>query len=170
MNSIRLRALEPDDLSTILRIENLTDNWECSPATGPYSYYQIKRYIEENQNDLFQDRQLRLVIESETNCIVGTVDLFNFSPRHLRAEIGIGILPEFRNKGIASAAVSLLENHSFRILGLKQLYAYVPDTNPACLALFRKAEYHHAGMLSNWIRRGCVYTDVHIFQKFNPDN
>lgn len=65
-NRIRLRAPEPEDLEVMFRFENATDVWEMSNTTGPYSRFQLKQYIEQTQNDLFADRQLRLMIETGT--------------------------------------------------------------------------------------------------------
>lgn len=54
----------PEDLEVMFRFENATDVWEMSNTTGPYSRFQLKQYIEQTQNDLFADRQLRLMIEN----------------------------------------------------------------------------------------------------------
>lgn len=74
-NGIRLRAPEPEDLEVMFRFENATDVWEMSNTTGPYSRFQLKQYIEQTQNDLFADRQLRLMIENGNRQVVGIVDL-----------------------------------------------------------------------------------------------
>ena len=70
-NGIRLRAPEPEDLEVMFRFENATDVWEMSNTTGPYSRFQLKQYIEQTQNDLFADRQLRLMIENGNRQVVG---------------------------------------------------------------------------------------------------
>ena len=46
-------------MEVMFRFENATDVWEMSNTTGPYSRFQLKQYIEQTQNDLFADRQLR---------------------------------------------------------------------------------------------------------------
>ena len=69
-NGIRLRAPEPEDLEVMFRFENATDVWEMSNTTGPYSRFQLKQYIEQTQNDLFADRQLRLMIENGNRQVV----------------------------------------------------------------------------------------------------
>ena len=93
-NGIRLRAPEPEDLEVMFRFENATDVWEMSNTTGPYSRFQLKQYIEQTQNDLFADRQLRLMIENGNRQVVGIVDLCSFDPLHNRAEVGImGVTP-----------------------------------------------------------------------------
>ena len=79
-NGIRLRAPEPEDLEVMFRFENATDVWEMSNTTGPYSRFQLKQYIEQTQNDLFADRQLRLMIENGNRQVVGMVDVCSFDP------------------------------------------------------------------------------------------
>ena len=55
--NISLRAPEPEDLEVMLSFENDAALWELGTATGPYSRYQMKRYIAESQNDLYADGQ-----------------------------------------------------------------------------------------------------------------
>ena len=87
--NISLRAPEPEDLEVMLSFENDAALWELGTATGPYSRYQMKRYIAESQNDLYADGQLRLMIVCEKQGVAGIVDVFSFDARHNRAEVGI---------------------------------------------------------------------------------
>ncbi|HMQ44873.1 MAG TPA: GNAT family N-acetyltransferase, partial [Mariniflexile sp.] len=61
---IYLRALEPEDLEFIHAIENDESVWEMSNTTTPYSKYLIKQYLEQAHKDIFEVKQLRLVISS----------------------------------------------------------------------------------------------------------
>ena len=117
-NGIRLRAPEPEDLEVMFRFENATDVWEMSNTTGPYSRFQLKQYIEQTQNDLFADRQLRLMIENGNRQVVGMVDVCSFDPLHNRAEVGIMVDKSCRRQGIGRNALALLEEHCFRYLGI----------------------------------------------------
>ena len=58
-NGYRLRAPEPEDLDCMLQFENTSTLWEVSNATGPYSSFYLKQYLETNQNDIYTDGQLR---------------------------------------------------------------------------------------------------------------
>jgi diamine N-acetyltransferase len=99
-NTIYLRALEPEDLEFIYNIENDESIWEISHTQTPYSRFLIKQYLENAHQDIYEAKQLRLVIcEKETQNTLGLIDLFDFDPKNLRA--GIGILlqhPESRQK------------------------------------------------------------------------
>lgn len=164
---VRLRAPEPEDLEVMLAFENDESIWEQSSATGPYSRYQLKRFLSESQNNLFVDRQLRLMIELTNGEVAGIIDLFDFDPRHNRAEIGLVLRKEYRRQGIGKKALSILEKHSFRLLGIHQLYALVREDNLASISLFRSADYLQVGCLKDWYRSGIGYSDVYVFQKFN---
>ena len=109
-NGIRLRAPEPEDLEVMFRFENATDVWEMSNTTGPYSRFQLKQYIEQTQNDLFADRQLRLMIENGNRQVVGMVDVCSFDPLHNRAEVGIMVDKSCRRQGIGRNALAFWKN------------------------------------------------------------
>ena len=96
---IRLRAPEPEDLDIMFAFENDEALWENGIATGPYSRYQLKKYICESQNNLFADGQLRLMIELDTGEVAGIVDLFSYDNRHRRAEIGLVVHKDCRRNG-----------------------------------------------------------------------
>ena len=164
---IKLRAPEPEDLEVMLSFENDETIWEQSSATGPYSRYQLKQFLSESQNDLFVDRQLRLMIVLSSGEVAGIVDLSTFDPRHNRAEVGIVIRKEFRRKGIGRRVLSMLERHSFSLLGIHQLYALVREDNSASISLFQSCGYIQSGCLKAWYRSGVGYRDVLVFQKFN---
>lgn len=165
---IRLRAPEPEDLEVMFRFENSTDIWEMSNTTGPYSHFQLKQYIEQTQNDLFVDRQLRLMIENEVRQVVGIIDVCYFDPLHNRAEVGIMIDKENRGQGIGCAALTLLEEHCFRYLGIHQLFAYIAVGNRPCRNLFAACGYKESAVLKDWMHTfGGGYTDVLVVQKIN---
>lgn len=165
---IRLRAPEPEDLEVMLRFENSTDVWEMSNTTGPYSRFQLKQYIEQTQNDLFADRQLRLMIENEVRQVVGIIDVCYFDPLHNRGEVGIMVDKEYRGRGIGSTALALLEDHCFRYLGIHQLFAYIAMENLPCRKLFAACGYKESAVLKDWMHTfGGGYTDVLVVQKIN---
>ena len=98
---IRLRALEPEDLELMYRIENDARFWRHGTTTVPYSRYALHEYLANSHNDIFADGQVRLVIERVATTEVATTegtteitpigfaDLVNFDAIHLRAEIGL---------------------------------------------------------------------------------
>ncbi len=167
---IYLRAPEPEDLDFLLQLENESEAMEAgTPATGPYSRFQLKRYIAQNTNDLYTDRELRLMIGlSATAQPVGIIDVFSFDPRHQRAEVGIVVQKGFRGRGIAAAALTLLERHCFGLPGVHQLYAFIRKDNKASLALFLHRGYEVAGEIKDWTATPTGFQPVLLVQKINP--
>lgn len=163
----RLRAPEPEDLECMMRFENTPSLWEVSNVTGPYSRFYLKQYIETNRNDLYEDRQLRLMVEAPDKHVVGIIDLCNFEPFHNRAEVGIVIAEDQRGTGIGSLSLQLLVEYCFRFLGLRQLYAYIDVTNEPCRKLFKKHGFADCAYLKDWMRTGHAYRDVVMVQCIN---
>ncbi|NDV64332.1 GNAT family N-acetyltransferase [Bacteroides sp. 224] len=163
---VKLRAMEPEDLHLMYKIENNPDLWEVSSFTVPYSRYALKEYIEQSQSDIFADKQLRLmIVRCADNRVVGTIDITDFVPLHARGALGIAILEEFRHKGYARNALELLCEYAFEFLRMKQLYAHVPVDNTSSLNLFLNNGFQQCGVLKEWIQSGNVYKDVFLLQK-----
>ena len=166
-NGYKLRAPEPEDLACMMQFENTTTLWELSNTTGPYSRFYLKQYIETNQNNLYEDKQLRLMIENPGKQVVGIIDLCNFDPFHHRAEVGIVIVASYQGQGIGELALSLLKEHSFDFLGIHLLYAYIDVTNEPCRKLFKKCGFEECAYLKDWMRTGKTYRDVVMVQCIN---
>ncbi|MFR7464630.1 MAG: GNAT family N-acetyltransferase [Phocaeicola vulgatus] len=66
----------------------------------PVFAFSVEAVHEQTQNDLFADRQLRLMIENGNRQVVGIVDLCSFDPLHNRAEVGIMVDKSCRRQGI----------------------------------------------------------------------
>ena len=166
MNKIRLRAIEPEDLDLLYRIENDTRLWNVGTTNVPYSRYTLHDYIATSSDDVYADRQVRLIIENEEGKTVGIADLTNFSPQHQRAETGIVILDEERRKGYAEAALHEVCDYARRVLHLHQLYGVVAESNKAALSLYEKAGFQHQITLKDWLFDGKKYEDARVMQRF----
>jgi len=167
---IYLRALEPEDLDFLFEVENDVKNWEVSTTQKPFSRNDLKDYLLNSNKDIYEVKQLRLVIERKSdNQSVGLIDLFDFDPFNKRAGLGILIKEEFQNMGFATSAIKLFNDYAFRYLDLNQIYAHVPANNKASDALFTNLGFVISGNLKNWLKTERGFTDVMIFQFFkNP--
>jgi diamine N-acetyltransferase len=163
---IRLRAPEPEDLALMYETENDTSLWEFGSLTSPYSRFALKQYIENTQNDLFADKQVRLMIErKEDGTVIGVIDLYDFVPVHFHAAVGIVILSPFRQKGYATGALKLLCHYASSFLHLKQLYAHIAIDNQACLQLFSSCNFVQCGLLKGWLQGEASYKDAIMVQR-----
>ncbi|MCT4644385.1 MAG: GNAT family N-acetyltransferase [Carboxylicivirga sp.] len=162
---IALRALEPEDIDVLYQWENNMDIWEVSNTLTPFSKYQLKKYIKQAQLDVYQTKQLRLIIELETSkTILGMIDLFDFDAFHQRGGVGIIIHKEFRQRGFAKEALSLFANYCFNNLGLHQLYANISITNTASIALFESVGFELSGTKKQWRKTKDGFIDECIYQ------
>ena len=259
--TVRLRAMENTDLPLIYRLENDSRMWDTTSTVQPLSRSTISRFIKGTTGDIYEDRQLRLVIEigvrseelgvrseelgvkseelgvrseelgvrseelgvkseelrvkseelgvkskelgvskpqtsmpkasrrlssavgeagadterkseSEaanlkppTSTSVGFIDLTDFSPRHLRAEVGICLLPEYQSQRIGTEALRLVEEYAAQMLHIHQLYAYINPSNIISQRLFSSAGYQLAGILHDWVKTPDGYESIEIRQK-----
>lgn len=167
---IFLRAVEPEDLEVMYCMENDPEMWEVSSFTVPYSRFILKQYIADNQNDIYADKQLRLmIVKRDTNEVVGTLDLSEYVPMHGRAAVGVAIKKEFRHKGYAADALSLLCHYAFDFLQLHQLYAQVNVNNEYSCKLFEGCGFIKNGTLKDWLKTAKGYADVAVYYRLNPN-
>lgn len=163
---IRLRALEPADIDLLYAWENDQEVWAVSGTVAPFSRNMLSKFIEQQQFDIYQTRQLRLIIENHEGRAVGAIDLFEFDPQHLRAGIGILIHDSGqRRKGYASDALETLISYARSILGLHQLWCNVGVENRASRALFRKAGFVEAGLKREWNKTPEGFSDELLLQR-----
>ena len=165
---IYLRALEQRDLDFLYELENNTGVWEVSGTVTPYSKDVLQLYLDSAHRDIYDVKQLRLVICLKDHKAVGLIDVFDFEPNHNRAGIGIIVLDEGqRNRGIGSEAITLLCTYLFNVMGLKQIYANILEENAPSLHLFKKLGFQEIGVKKDWVRFKDSYKNEVLLQKIN---
>ncbi|MFS4468130.1 GNAT family N-acetyltransferase [Maribacter sp. 2210JD10-5] len=165
---IYLRALEHEDLDFLYQIENDTAVWEISGTLTPYSKNVLQLYLENAHRDIFDVKQLRLVVCDLAGKTLGLIDLFDFDPIHKRAGMGIIISNEAdRNKGIGAEAIQLLCDYAFEALELHQIYANILAENSRSIHLFEKLGFQQVGIKKDWIRSNGTYKSEILYQKIN---
>lgn len=165
---VKLRALEPEDLDFLYSAENDSEFWEVSGTQTPFSKYLLKQYLKNTNQDIYEAKQLRLVVvDMENNENIGIIDLFDFDPQHKRAGIGILILKKYQQKGFAATALKLFVEYAFSILQLHQIYAHITTGNQNSIRLFEKLNFERSGTKKDWIRVNDSYKDVYLYQLLN---
>lgn len=166
MPVVRLRAMEPEDLDALYRIENDRDVWDVGENNVPYSRYILHDYIANASADIYADKQVRMVVENEKGQLVGVADVVNFCPSHARAEVSIVICREHRKKGYARAAIRQIMDYALRTLHLHQLYAVVREDNMPSLNLFSSLGFKSKTVLDDWLFDGKDYHNAVVMQFF----
>lgn len=166
--SIRLRALEPEDLEFLYKWENDTNLWEYGNTLAPFSKYILHQYLENAALDIYEAKQVRMIVEDKaTGLPAGTIDLYDFEPYHNRAGIGILIDESFQCRSYATQALNLMKDYAFQFLRLDQIYAFIPAMNVPSLHLFRKCGYVESGLLKRWNKVSEGRGDVFVYQLYS---
>jgi diamine N-acetyltransferase len=168
---VTLRSPEPSDLDVLYCWENDPALWCAGNSRMPLSRYILEKYIETAHLDIYEARQLRLIITltGKPNIAVGAIDLFDFDPLDSKAGVGVLIADmENRGKHYASESLALLIDYAFKVLGIHQLYSHVSSNNEASLAVFKKLGFEQSGLLKHWTRWELHYEDQYILQLINP--
>jgi diamine N-acetyltransferase len=153
--------------------ENNAEVWGVGNMLAPYSRHTLRQYIQDAHQDIYATRQLRLMIDvvqaDGVRLTVGAVDLFDFDPQHLRAEVGIIIYePHLRRRGYATQAVQRLIHYATTTLHLHQLCCSVAESNEASLALFRKLGFEVSGIRKDWRKTSQTFENEVFMQLIFP--
>ena len=162
---VYLRALEPEDLEFVHEIENNEDFWEISATQSPYSKFLIRQYLENAHRDIYDIKQLRLVICTNNHEAIGLIDVFDLEPKDKRAAVGILIADgKNRKKGFGNESLKLLCNYCFTHLGLHQLYANVSESNEESMKIFENNDFRKVGLKKDWTLFNGEYKNEWLYQ------
>jgi len=165
--NIRLRALEVEDIDLLYKWENDDKLWHLSNTTKPFSKYVLEQYILNSHLDIYEFKQLRLMIvqkNKNTEKAVGCIDLFDFDPANLRAGVGVFIEESYRNQSLGSKALHILKDYCHNSLHLNQLYCSITPDNKASIKVFENAGFICTGKRLKWIRKGKKWLDELFYQ------
>lgn len=166
-NGIKLRAPEPEDVDFLFDLENDSRLWHLSNTQSPFSRFDMEQYVLQFDKDIYTAKQLRFIIEKVTGKIkytIGTIDIFDFEPKHKRAGIGITLVEDERGKGFAATSLNILIKYAFEYLKMHQLYCDIEADNLTSIKLFEKAGFVLTGVRKQWLFRGNEKIDVGFYQ------
>lgn len=163
---IHLRALEMEDLDFLYEMENDESLWGVGCTNVPYSRQMLIDYLTNSTADIYADKQVRFVIEDERKEAIGFVDLTDFDPQHMRAELGIVIHKAHRRQGFASAAIRRLQQYARDVLHLHQIYAIVAVDNDSAARTLERLGFQGDRSLREWLYDGKSYKNAYFFQSF----
>ena len=167
---INLRAVEPSDVNLLYQWENQMEIWTVGNTLTPFSKAILEKYIKHASLDIYQTKQLRLMIDASINdekTTIGMVDLFEFDPFHSRAGVGILINQTFRSQGYAQKTLQIFLDYCFSHLGLHQIYCSVTADNEASRRLFESQGFALSGIKKEWRKTSTGFKDEIFYQKIN---
>jgi [ribosomal protein S5]-alanine N-acetyltransferase len=107
---------------------------------------------------------LFLLIDKESEIIIGRCGLHNWNPDHYRAEIGYSMEVEsFKQMGYMSEAVEAIIKFGFEKLKLHRIEAMTATYNTPSLQLLRKNKFVQEGLLREHYLVGDIFEDSIVF-------
>lgn len=167
-DTIKLRAVEPQDIDFLFRLENDRALWHVSQTLAPFARFDMEQYVfSANKQDPFAAGQVRFVIEFTEDAepeVIGTIDLFALDAVNRRAGVGIVLLERFREKSFAGKALDILTDYAFNFLNLHQLFCNIEVENEASLKLFKSRGFEVSGLKKDWNRKNGKWADEYLLQ------
>ncbi len=151
--NLYLRKISKDDAQFIfksLNEKNLTTYLSLRPLNSiENSKRLIKNYLKYWDTYV----QFNYIIELyETNKIqIGSISLWNVNWQHLRAQIGVWLIPSFWSKGFGERSINLIKTVAFNHLKLNRLEAYIAIKNERSISLFEKCGFKKEGVLRQYL-------------------
>ena len=117
----------------------------------------VNKYLDRNPSKSIDDAQVFIqtineniqknisiywaITLSDTDKLIGTICLFDFSTDNLKAEIGYELLPDFQGKGIMQEATSKVIDFGIQHIGLHSIEAYTHSENQSSRRLLEKFNF-----------------------------
>lgn len=145
--TIRLRALERDDLGYVHRLSNdskIMSYWFEEP------YEALVELTDIYDRHVHDTRERRFVIESGSGIETvrsGIVELVEIDYIHRGAEFQIIVDPAQQGRGIAGTATRLALDYAFGVLNLHKVFLIVSTENEKAIHIYRKAGFVVEGEL-----------------------
>ncbi len=167
-SKIELRQMEPNDVDLLYNWENDSSIWQLSNTTTPFSKFYLEQFILNSTNDIYTDKQLRLiaVLKDNKELAVGCIDFFDFDPKNLRAGIGILIDKNHRKRGYGSEVLDIIIKYSKNTLNLHQIFCNIGADNTESLKLFKNKGFEIAGLKKEWVKKPNKWEDEYLLQLF----
>ncbi len=126
---LNLRKIVKADLQRILFFRSdkeITKYIKRDPQTPETA----AAFIEKITADIRTDKSISWGITTkDSNTLIGTICLWNFSEDKKTAEVGYDLDPEFQAKGIMSEALKAVLHFGFKIRGFNTIEAYTDYRN-----------------------------------------
>lgn len=99
--------------------------------------------------------------------VVGWCDVFPEDNPRLshRGTLGMGLLPEFRGKGVGSRLLQAVLDHAKKF-GLEKVELKVYTTNESAISLYKKFGFEQEGYIKNYRKLDGRYFDCLVMGKF----
>lgn len=145
---VRLRGPRDEDTDAVFALfsdPEVMRYWSRSAMTEASEAAGLIVDIDER----FEQREMInwVIAERRDDRIVGSCTLFQFSPRHRRAELGYALRSDRWGRGLGTEAVTLALDWGFRTLGLHRVEADIDPRNAGSRKLLDALGFRSEGLL-----------------------
>ncbi|NCC98938.1 MAG: N-acetyltransferase [Bacteroidia bacterium] len=162
---LKLRALELEDIDMFSFWENDSVYWKQGNTIAPYSRYALKQYIIAAKSDIYETKELKLVIVRICdNQPIGIVDLFDIDHYHSRLEFGILIYPKYQKNGYSIQTIEIVSKYVLDFLHIHQMYCRVSESNEASCLMLEESGFVRTCVLKDWLRTESGFENAVMYQ------
>lgn len=155
--------VRPLDMRDAENLYHLRSNKENMTFVGMAPYKDItraKRFIENVSKDIEIGEVCFWAIASlETNQLIGTICLWNFTDDFSEGEVGYELFPHAQGFGYMLEALTRVIDYAFETVGLSQINAITHRNHEASIKLLNRLGFSHRG----------TYVDIDPQSDENPD-
>ena len=167
---IRLRRWRSADAPAI--VEAIADGSVAKWIVGmpwPYTAADARAFLKRTRRDWADVTYIHLAIaDVQTGRIVGAIGL-NLHLERQAGEAGYWVVPGDRGRGIAPAAVALLERWAFDDLQLARLELIIHVDNEPSQKVAAKSGYSREGILRSYLLHRRVRADYCLYSRLPSD-
>jgi Acetyltransferases, including N-acetylases of ribosomal proteins len=147
-----LRLIDEADVQDVFEF---TSDPEVVKLTGLFTlhqnYEETQGYIQSCLDGYKRHGSILWAIESKiSKKVIGVFNLYAYSPKHYKAEIGYALSRNYWGKGIATEATQAIMNFGFDVLGLHRIQATFDPRNIASGRVLEKSGFQYEGLLRDY--------------------
>lgn len=162
--NVYLRLPELTDLEELYELANTEENRDFLNFYRPMSKIEEENWIKSCSDRASKgDAYPFVIIEKDTNKVVGTTDIDNIDKIARTGVLGITIKKEFQNKGYGPETLKLLMKWGFETLNLNLIIIDAISNNERAVHVYKdKLKFKHEATLRSRKYKNGKYYDYHI--------
>ncbi len=130
----------------------------------PNTLHRVREWLE-SKSDV-DDAVFFVVEDTKSGLVAGFLQVVSIDSVQGVGTFGIGLLPQFHGKGLASASIALLERYLSQMLRLRKLILQVLSDNKPAIRVYEKSGFKRAGKWKKHHFSSGKLRDVLLFEKF----
>jgi RimJ/RimL family protein N-acetyltransferase len=157
---VRLRPFREDDAARVVEAcqDERTRTW-LADLPSPYTPEEALSFIRARGDLRASGHGISwAVADRESDALLGSVGVFDLTDDLAYGEVGYWTHPDARGRGVMTAALALVLEHAFEVLGLRRVKAYAARSNTASRHVLE-----HSGLTTQGVERlGTVVADGRV--------